>query len=346
MEWDHEFDEPPVASTPVDQALPVVARQTFGKHNEVADADFGRFRDVLNSHFYPAKVEPLAGARLVGPVLSALHLTHSTIAYVRFGSAARVDPGDLPTYHVNVPLRGLVHSACADQLLTASPREAAAFSPEGHTRLGRWESDASQLCIKLDRAAVEMELAGLLGHTVTRPIRFDLRFPLYQDGGRSWTSLLSTLLMHSRLPTVAGLHNPVVTQLERSLLTGMLVTQRHSYSEELFGDSRASSNRDVQRVVDLVESEPEAPYTVGDLARVAGVSSRSLQTAFQRDLGVSPMAYLRQVRLERAREDLTLGRGPVSETAYHWGFTNLGRFATQYRARFGELPSETIARVQ
>ena len=93
-------------------------------------------------------------------------------------------------------------------------------------------------------------------------------------------------------------------------------------------------------------SGPETAYSLGDLARFAGVSSRSLQTAFQRDLGVSPMAYLRQVRLERARQDLLLGRGPVSEVAYHWGFSNLGRFATQYRARFGERPSETTARSQ
>jgi AraC-like DNA-binding protein len=347
MEWDHEFDAPPLANGPVDHALPVVARQAFSEHNEVADADFGQFRDVLNSHFYPAKVEPLAGAGpLLNPVLSALHLPHSTIAYVRFGTAARVDPGDLSTYHVNVPLRGQVQSACADQFLTASPREAAVFSPEGHTRLARWESDASQLCIKLDRAAVEVELAGLLGHAVTRPIRFDLRFPLYQDGGRNWTSLLTALLLHIQMPSVADKPNPVVTQLERSMLTGLLVTQRHSYSEELFGHTPASTNRDVKRVVDLIESQPETPYSVGDLARVAGVSSRSLQTAFQRDLGVSPMAYLRQVRLERTREDLLLGRGPVSEVAYHWGFTNLGRFATQYRSRFGELPSETIARSQ
>ena len=165
---------------------------------------------------------------------------------------ARVDPGDLSTYHVNVPLRGLVQSACADQPPTASPREAAVFSPEGHTRLARWESDASQLCIKLDRSSVEMELAGLLGRAVTRSIRFDLRFPLYKDGGRTWTSLLTALLLHSRLPSVAGQPNPVVTQLERSLLTGLLVTQPHSYSEELFGHSRASSSHDVNRVVHLI----------------------------------------------------------------------------------------------
>lgn len=345
MEWDHDVAAPPMAGAPADASLPAVAHQTFSEHNEVADADFARFRDVLNSHFYPAKVEPLDRATpLLSPVLSALHLPHSTIAYVRFGTAARVDPGDLSTYHVNVPLQGRVQSACADQLLTASPREAAVFSPEGHTRLARWEADASQLCIKFDRAAVESELAGLLGRTVTRPIRFDLRFPLYHDGGRGWRSLLTTLLLHSRMPAMPGRLNPVVAHIERSLLTSLLVTQRHSYSAELFGDGLATSNRDVKRVVELIESEPETAYTVGDLARVAGVSSRSLQSAFQRDLGVSPMAYLRQVRLERVREDLLLGRGLVSEVAFHWGFTNLGRFATQYRARYGEQPSETIAR--
>lgn len=347
MEWDQEFGPPPLATTPAARTLPTVAWQAFNGHNEVAGADFGRFRDVLNSHFYPAKVEPLADAgRLVRPMLSALHLPHSTIAYVRFGAAARVDPGDLSTYHVNVPLRGLVQSAFADQMLTASPGEAAVFSPEGHTRLARWDADASQLCIKLDRAAVEMELASLLGHAVTRSIQFDLRFALHQAGGRSWTSLLTTLLLHIGMPSVAGRPNPLLKQLERSMLTGLLVAQPHSYSEELFGHTQVSSNRNVRRVVDLIESQPESPYSVGDLARAAGVSSRSLQTAFQRDLGVSPMAYLRNVRLDRAHEDLLLGRGPVTEVAYHWGFTNLGRFATQYRARFGVLPSETTARTK
>jgi len=57
-----------------------------------------------------------------------------------------------------------------------------------------------------------------------------------------------------------------------------------------------------------------------------------------------PTQYVRQVRLDRARDDLQLGRGLVSDVGYHWGFTNLGRFATLYNERFGELPSVTRSR--
>ncbi len=54
------------------------------------------------------------------------------------------------------------------------------------------------------------------------------------------------------------------------------------------------------------------------------------------------MRYLRQVRLDRAHDDLTQAHGSVADIAYHWGFTNLGRFARAYRDRFGEFPAATL----
>lgn len=66
-------------------------------------------------------------------------------------------------------------------------------------------------------------------------------------------------------------------------------------------------------------------------------------------VGQPPMAYLRQVRLQRADADLRAaadaavgaGRG-VAAIASRWGFTNFGRFAAAYRARYGRTPSETL----
>jgi AraC-like DNA-binding protein len=346
MDWDLDVASTAVPPVPSDGSLSGVAREIFLAANEVAGADFGQFRDVLNSHFYPARVEPLDQHQaLISPALSALHLRHMTIAYVRFGAAARVDPGNLTGYHVNVPLRGIVLSGWGDQRISASPHQAAVFSPGAHTMLARWEPDAAQLCIKLDRNAVETELGGLLGRSVTRPIEFDLGFALDRGAGLRWSSLLTTLLQHGHAARSAGHTGPVVELLERSLLTDLVMAQRHSYSEELNAEAPTISNREVAQVVELVERAPESSYTVSDLARAAGVSARSLQASFHKHLGVSPMAYLRQVRLERAHEDLQLGRGRVSEVAYHWGFTNLGRFATSYQERFGELPSATIARL-
>jgi AraC-like DNA-binding protein len=56
------------------------------------------------------------------------------------------------------------------------------------------------------------------------------------------------------------------------------------------------------------------------------------------------MRYLRQVRLDRAREDLAQDHGSVADIAYYWGFTNLGLFARAYRDRYGEFPAETSKR--
>jgi hypothetical protein len=36
----------------------------------------------------------------------------------------------------------------------------------------------------------------------------------------------------------------------------------------------------------------------------------------------------------------------LSGTAFKWGFTQMGRFAAQYRARFGGYPSETVMRAR
>ncbi|MDV6247997.1 helix-turn-helix transcriptional regulator [Rhodococcus opacus] len=69
----------------------------------------------------------------------------------------------------------------------------------------------------------------------------------------------------------------------------------------------------------------------------------------RRSLGITPMAYLRQVRLARAHEDLATtdpaqGRS-VRDIAYKWGFNHVPRFAAAYRERYGVLPSETLRKV-
>ena len=86
------------------------------------------------------------------------------------------------------------------------------------------------------------------------------------------------------------------------------------------------------------------PARLADVARAAGVGARALARGFERQLGVSPMRYLQQCRLERARADLLDARASVTETALRWGFGNLGDFAARYRERYGEKPSETLRR--
>ena len=69
--------------------------------------------------------------------------------------------------------------------------------------------------------------------------------------------------------------------------------------------------------------------------------------AFKAVHGVTPLEWLRARRLELAREELLSAdtpRSAVKRAALSFRHWHFGRFAAAYRARFGELPSETLMR--
>jgi transcriptional regulator GlxA family with amidase domain len=98
--------------------------------------------------------------------------------------------------------------------------------------------------------------------------------------------------------------------------------------------------------VEFVHEHADEQLTAADIARAADMSVRTLQQVMSDNLGSSPTTYLRDVRLDRVRQDLlsaTPASARVSEVARQWGFGNLGRFSSAYVARFGEYPRTTLA---
>jgi len=86
--------------------------------------------------------------------------------------------------------------------------------------------------------------------------------------------------------------------------------------------------------------------TVEDVAGTAGLSVRSLHTLFVKFRGMSPGEFIRERRLTGVRTALrqAAAGATVTEIATAWSFQNFGNFASAYRERFGELPSETLTR--
>jgi transcriptional regulator GlxA family with amidase domain len=118
----------------------------------------------------------------------------------------------------------------------------------------------------------------------------------------------------------------------------------HRYRDALTSPASCPASQ-IKAAVDAIEAHPERPFTVSALAEVAAVSVRTLQHGFQRHLDMSPMTYLRQVRLARAHQDLS-DCGPdqvtVTHIAHKWGFGHVSRFAAAYRRRYGVGPSTTL----
>ncbi len=88
------------------------------------------------------------------------------------------------------------------------------------------------------------------------------------------------------------------------------------------------------------------PIALDDLALVAGVSVRAIQKAFQEYRGCTPMKAVTQHRLVKAREMLMNPKQgmTVLDVAMNLGYLHPSRFASQYKKKFGENPSETLIR--
>lgn len=106
--------------------------------------------------------------------------------------------------------------------------------------------------------------------------------------------------------------------------------------------------RHVKVAVDFLHANLHRSLTVLQIAEVTGVSVRALQAGFQRHYNTSPLRYLRNIRLEAAHEELSSPENHlgIGEVALKWGFTHFGRFSAEYKAAYGQYPSETIKRTK
>ena len=103
--------------------------------------------------------------------------------------------------------------------------------------------------------------------------------------------------------------------------------------------------RDVKVAIDYMRQNITWPIRIADLLAATGASERTLRKHFRIFLGVAPLDFLRRLRLAAAREALLTSSGySVSEIAIRVGFTHFGRFSSDYRRCFGELPSATRRR--
>ena len=89
----------------------------------------------------------------------------------------------------------------------------------------------------------------------------------------------------------------------------------------------------------------EKPLTLKQLAQTLGSSSSALSYGFQDLFGLSPMRYLKVRRLNAVRQHLK-AREPeicsIALLASEFGFYHPSNFTQDYKAMFGELPSETL----
>jgi AraC-like DNA-binding protein len=112
-------------------------------------------------------------------------------------------------------------------------------------------------------------------------------------------------------------------------------------------DTRGHRRRAVDRAREYISANLADPMRLSDLCKYARTQARSLEYGFQEVLGMSPMTYVKTIRLHNVRKLLrshTVRTRSVSEIALDHGFWHLSQFALDYKHLFGESPSVTSKR--
>lgn len=77
------------------------------------------------------------------------------------------------------------------------------------------------------------------------------------------------------------------------------------------------------------------------------ISERNLRYKFDELTGLSPMKFIKYLRLNRVRKEIKNSdhKANISLIASKWGFNHSGQFATDYKNLFGEYPSDTLKNI-
>jgi AraC-like DNA-binding protein len=251
-------------------------------------------------------------------------------------------------YYVHLPISGRLESRHGGSKLTATRELAAVYQPGGGPFYGQWAAGSRVLCVRLDDAAVDTALARLPGQEPGPKTRFELAMNTRQGPGRTWVEQLLVLGRQPAGPDGLLAHPLVSRPLAESLVNGFLLAAGHSRSTAVAAVAAAAEPAPpatIRKAIDLIEADPRAPLSVSDLATRCGVGARALQHGFQRHVGQSPMAYLRDTRLREADAELraaVAADDTVASIARRWGFAHPGRFAATYEAKYGQPPGRTL----
>jgi AraC-like DNA-binding protein len=335
-----------------DEARPAVAREDtasapLSRWPLSESPDRGEALRSINALMAPASVSSLYGLSAEPGHFRLNGFAGEEFAVGFFSSdlglEATVSAEREPSYFLMFGIFGEMPLELGKREVMNTRSVAAVVNPGERLVLHPQRRPTGTVAFRLGRRLVNRELAALLGKDPGTDVRFDPALDLAQPGPSGIRDVLGGMLTRFNSGHQL-LAQPAMRRAEvRMLITSLLLAHRHTHAGALRRDAAVVRPRHLARAIEYIETHLCEQITLGDIAQAAGRSSRAVDAAFHIHLGVPPMTYVRNLRLETVRAALLTAEGTTSMLALDAGFTHLGRFAAAYRERFGELPSQTRA---
>lgn len=327
------------------------------------------FRSAVRTSHHPQLAQLLDsqhevkwGPGVVDSALFGVEAKRLRLVALRYGPQVTIQPQPFSGFSlVQMPLRGSMQIRQGHQTTRVEVGHAAIIGSDKEVALN-WSEDCEQIILRVPHSIFgEVTPTDTIatGTTNSGVLLLD------KDSTSTWLSLVQALLDSVKPGSSASplANSAWVDQIETTLaLFTLLQLQGNRHQEALSAKGQTAASQAAQLLPQQFENESAyrmeqvrqyvsrrlgAPLSLEDLARAAGVRPRTVYMDSIRCYGVGPMTWLRNLRLDAAREQIMANPScNVTDVAMDCGFGHLGRFSAYYRERFNELPSETAKAMQ
>ena len=309
------------------------------KHVEEAEA-------IICQSLVDARIMKVPQPDQFGFELNMVNLGTSSFVSNRYDSYTEIESGE-SGIHDNT-----MHFICGggtdslfsidEKTLPVSSTKGVVLTPRKKIRVER-PPGSEILIMRVNQSILIDKLSVLLDQNIAGTVDFHSEVDLSRGAGASLKRLAINLVEEMQQSN-GVIQNTYIQRNLEEIFIWTLLQLPHTKYEALTKDQSATiAPRTVVRAEEYMRAHLAEPITITDILSICGCSRTALFSCFKKTRGYTPLQFLSEQRLLKARRDITKSspQKTIAVIALDCGFTHLGRFSQQYRRRFGELPSET-----
>jgi len=276
----------------------------------------------------------------LGSSLSYKEFSKIGLSKISYGNNARVVcDGLVDIYHFQMILRGSCSWQTKDQNLTMQRGQALVLNPEQPHEMV-YSPDCEKVIVKVPREILHASCLSYAGNIPRAGVIFD---PRVIDLKKS----LAFICLFEAVLREAENEDDSLVRIEASYRELLLQKLLASFPNNIKqGCDEETKDEILREALSYIRQHIKDEISVDDLASLCNVSNRTLYNLFSKYMDSTPKQYIKNARLKELQNEIMNNHKirNVTEVALEYGFTHLGRFSSDYKRLFGELPSETFKR--
>jgi AraC-like DNA-binding protein len=318
----------------------------LNRQERFSTKDLRTARSYLGEMFWPHVLRAIGGEREIDFRHDMVELgQNTTLNALRYGGEMvnEGSPSD-DSYLVIFTLAGSIEIEGENYKMASNAGSVCVMNPNNQFR-SHLSADHRQLTLKIDGHLVNECFENAYGYRPTKSVEFDACETIVKRQASGLGGMVNMLCSELNKNHSSLLKTPTCLHMEH-ILAGLVL-------EELPHDQKASIDSHSYSIVpghikiarEYIHSHARENISIQEVAERCEVTIRTLQMSFQKHFGVTPLQYLRTVRLETANRELRQAASQgltITDVALSCGFSNSSSFANYYRSRYGCLPSAVL----